>query len=100
MIGTPVPVRDPGPDGEIGTADDIQLIVAHATGNAEFLVEGLREGTHIVHFEMSGMLEGLSTGPRRIVGKAQGAVAVRDPISVCEWRTRRSCGLVSNTPCT
>jgi hypothetical protein len=79
VLGSPVPLRVPGPDGELGTADDLTFLVAQATASAEFLVEGLREGTHIVDFDLEGLLEGLPTGVRRISGKARGAVVVRDP---------------------
>ncbi|MFN7941176.1 MAG: carboxypeptidase regulatory-like domain-containing protein [Thermoanaerobaculia bacterium] len=79
VLGSPVPLRVPGPDGELGTADDLTFLVAQATANAEFLVEGLREGTHVVDFDLEGLLEGLPTGIRRISGKARGAVVVRDP---------------------
>ena len=65
-LGTPVPMRVPGPDGELGTADDLTFLVAQATAEAEFLVEGLREGTHIVDFDLEGVLEGLPTGIRRL----------------------------------
>ena len=78
-LGVPVPVRVPGPDGELGTSDDLTFLVAQASGEAEFLVEGLEEGTHVVDFEMEGLLEGLPTGPQRITGTAKGAVVVRDP---------------------
>jgi hypothetical protein len=79
-LGVPVPVRVPGPDGELGTGDDLTFLVAQATGQAEVLVEGLREGTHIVRFDLEGVLEGMPDGePRRISGTAQGAVIVRDP---------------------
>ncbi|MEM1179982.1 MAG: carboxypeptidase regulatory-like domain-containing protein, partial [Acidobacteriota bacterium] len=78
-LGVPVPVRAPGPDGEVGTADDLNLLVAQATGEAEFLVEGLQEGTHIVEFDLQGVLEGMPGGPRPIAGHAKGAVVVRDP---------------------
>ncbi|MEO8277245.1 MAG: carboxypeptidase regulatory-like domain-containing protein, partial [Thermoanaerobaculia bacterium] len=78
-LGAPVPMRVPGPDGQLGTSDDITFLVAQATAQAEFLVEGLREGTHIVDFDLEGVLEGLPTGIRRLSGKARGAVVVRDP---------------------
>lgn len=48
-LGTPVPARVPGPDGELGTADDLTFLVAQATGI------------------------------RRLSGTARGAVVVRDP---------------------
>jgi hypothetical protein len=79
-LGVPVPVRVPGPDGELGTADDLTFLVAQAEGQAEFLVEGLEEGTHVVQFDLEGVLEGLAGGRiERISGQARGAVVVRDP---------------------
>ncbi|HEY9422951.1 MAG TPA: hypothetical protein VIW92_16180, partial [Thermoanaerobaculia bacterium] len=79
-LGVPVPVRVPGPDGELGTGDDLTFLIAQATGQAEVLVEGLREGTHIVSFDLEGVLRGLPGGQiRRVTGKAKGAVIVRDP---------------------
>ena len=79
LLGAPVPIRDPGPDGEIGTADDLSFLVAQASGDAELFLEGLQEGTHVLHFDLRGTLHGLPTGPRPIFGTAKGAVAVRDP---------------------
>ncbi len=78
-LGVPVPVRVPGPDGEVGTADDLTFLIAQAAGEAEFLLEGLKEGTHVVEMDLEGVLEGLPGGIRRIVGRARGAVVVRDP---------------------
>ncbi|MEM7587249.1 MAG: hypothetical protein AAF560_27915, partial [Acidobacteriota bacterium] len=78
-LGVPVPVRVAGADGEVGTADDINLIIAQAKGEANFEVEGLREGTHVVEFDLEGIVDGLPGGAQRIVGKAKGAVVVRDP---------------------
>ncbi len=78
-LGVPVPLRVPGPDGELGTADDITFLVAQAFSEAEFLVEGRREGTHVVEFALEGILDGLAGGIRRITGTARGAVVVRDP---------------------
>ncbi len=72
-------VVQPGPDGELGTADDIPFLAPGNDGNAEFLVEGLREGIHTVEIEISGQLYGLPTGPVAIVGKAVGTLEVRDP---------------------
>ncbi|MEM1181520.1 MAG: carboxypeptidase regulatory-like domain-containing protein, partial [Acidobacteriota bacterium] len=79
IVGDPVPVKDPGPDGEMGTADDRNFIIAGARGSAEVLLEGTKHGTHIVNFDISGVLDGLPTGPRAVTGSAQGAVSVRDP---------------------
>ncbi len=79
-LGVPVPVRVPGPDGKLGTNDDLTFLVAQATGQAEVEVEGLTEGTHVVRFDLDGILEGLPGGQiRRITGQASGAVIVRDP---------------------
>ncbi|HEV7509643.1 MAG TPA: Ig-like domain-containing protein [Thermoanaerobaculia bacterium] len=79
-LGVPVPVRVPGPDGILGTADDLTFLVAQASGQAEVVVEGLREGTHIVQFDLEGVLHGLPDGQlRRVSGTAKGAVIVRDP---------------------
>ena len=67
------------PGTSLGTSDYLTFLVAQATAQAEFLVEGLREGTHIVDFDLEGVLEGLPTGIRRLSGTARGAVIVRDP---------------------
>lgn len=73
------PVRRPGPDGQLGTADDILFLAPGNDGNAEFLVEGLREGVHTVQIEITGNLYGLPTGPIPIKGKAVGTLEVRNP---------------------
>ncbi|MFQ5528564.1 MAG: hypothetical protein ACE5GX_20200, partial [Thermoanaerobaculia bacterium] len=78
-LGVPVPIRVPGPDGRLGTSDDITFLVAQATGEAEFLLEGRRQGAHIVEMDIEGTLEGLVTGVKRVTGTARGAVVVRDP---------------------
>ena len=73
------PVAKAGPDGILGTADDEDFIAPGETGNAEFLVEGRREGTHVIEMEISGTLTGLPIGPVEIRGRAAGAVLVRNP---------------------
>jgi hypothetical protein len=73
------PVAKPGPDQRLGTADDENFIAPGETGNAEFLVEGRREGTHVIEMEISGTLTGLPIGPVEIRGRAAGAVLVRNP---------------------
>jgi hypothetical protein len=79
-LGVPVPVRVPGPDGKLGTGDDLTFLVAQAEGQAEAVVEGLQQGTHIVEFQLEGTLAGLPGNEvRRISGTARGAVVVRDP---------------------
>lgn len=75
-----MPVRVPGADGKLGTGDDLTFLVAQAEGQAEVLVEGVQQGTHIVEFQLDGTLDGLPGDEiRRISGTARGAVVVRDP---------------------
>ncbi|MCU0256531.1 MAG: hypothetical protein MUF60_07290, partial [Vicinamibacterales bacterium] len=74
-----VAVTQPGADGKLGTGDDITTLGPGQTGNAEYLVEGRREGTHVVEMELSGTLLGLPVGPVPIRGRAAGAVLVRNP---------------------
>ncbi len=73
------PVHQAGADGKLGTADDIVTLGPGETGNAEFLVEGRREGSHIVEMALSGTLTGLPVGPVPITGRAAGSVLVRNP---------------------
>jgi len=73
------PITQPGPDGQLGTADDITTIGPGESGNAEYLVEGRREGSHVVEMAISGTLNGLPAGPVAITGRAAGAVLVRNP---------------------
>ena len=72
-------VAKPGPDQRLGTADDENFIAPNETANAEFLVEGRREGTHVIEMEISGTLTGLPIGPVDIRGRTAGAVLVRNP---------------------
>ena len=73
------PVTQSGPDGKLGTADDILTLGPGQSGNAEFLVEGRREGSHVIEMALSGVLNGLPVGPVTISGRAVGAVLVRNP---------------------
>ncbi len=73
------PVTQGGPDGKLGTADDILTLGPGQSGNAEFLVEGRREGSHVIEMALSGVLHGLPVGPVNITGRAAGAVLVRNP---------------------
>lgn len=72
-------VARPGPDGRLGTSDDILTLGPGETNSAEFLVEGRREGSHVVEMELAGTLNGLPVGPVPIRGRAAGAVLVRNP---------------------
>ncbi|HDG97952.1 MAG TPA: hypothetical protein ENG73_07260, partial [Desulfobacterales bacterium] len=73
------PVTKPGPDGKTGTADDQDFLAPGESGNAEFLVEGRREGTHVIEMEITGTLIGLPVGPVTVRGRAAGSVLVRNP---------------------
>jgi hypothetical protein len=78
--GQQVPVRNEGPDGVLGTGDDISVLVAQQTGQAEFVTEGLRVGTHEVVCDIEASVIGLAGGqPLRLKGTARGSVLVRDP---------------------
>jgi 5-hydroxyisourate hydrolase-like protein (transthyretin family) len=68
-----------GPDGQLGTADDLVTLEPGDSGNAEFLVEGRREGSHTIEMSITGTLLGLPVGPVAIAGRAVGAVLVRNP---------------------
>lgn len=72
-------IAKPGPDGRLGTGDDISELAPGESGNAEFLVEGRREGSHTVEMEISGTLYGLPIGPVQVRGRAMGTVLVRNP---------------------
>ena len=72
-------VINAGPDGKIGTADDISFMHPAESGQADFTIEGLKEGTHAMNFDITATLEGLPIGPVTIKGKASGAVLVRNP---------------------
>ncbi len=74
-----LPVTTAGPDGRFGTADDQPALAPGVTGQADFSVEGLKEGVHEVAFELTGTLLGLPRGPVPILGRARGAILVRNP---------------------
>ena len=78
QVAQSLPVRDPGPDGEPGTADDV-VVIAAAQGTAEATVEGLQEGDHTVRFDLSGTLTGLEGGDLAVGGRVEGVVTVRNP---------------------
>jgi hypothetical protein len=69
----------PGPDGRIGTSDDIGRLFPGETGQGEFLVEGLQEGLHVMDLELTADLDGLAAGTVQIRGRAAGSVLVRNP---------------------
>lgn len=82
-----------GPDGQLGTGDDIESIPPQRSGDGEFLLEGLKEGGHIFDIAIDAVLDGLPSGPVRLQGQAAGAVFVRNPtfaVTLAHPRTVRS----------
>ena len=73
------PIKHPGPDGVWGTEDDISILRPGQTGQAEFLVEGLQEGLHVMDLDLTADLYGLAAGVVQVKGKAAGSVLVRNP---------------------
>ena len=74
-----LPVRQAGPDGRTGTDDDIDTLHPGESGQAEFLVEGLQEGLHVMDLTLKASLLGLAAGAVEVEGKAAGSVLVRNP---------------------
>ena len=89
-----VPVLQLGPDGLRNTADDIRrLSRRRGAARGEFLVEGLKEGSHLFDLEIEAMLYGLPSGPVKLMGLSAGAVFVRNPtfsVTLAHPRTIRS----------
>ncbi|NOZ95748.1 MAG: hypothetical protein GXP47_13570, partial [Acidobacteria bacterium] len=78
--GEPVPVVDPGPDGKLGTSDDLTFIVAQSSGQSSWSIEGMREGQHLISVHLTGELHGLASGkPAPFESTVPGVVVVRDP---------------------
>ncbi len=73
------PVVDPGPDGQLDTADDITTLQPGETGQGEFLVEGLQEGLAVMNINLTADLYGLAAGVVHVQGVAAGSVLVRNP---------------------
>lgn len=72
-------ILKPGPDGKLGTADDVGRLQPGESGQAEFLVEGLQEGLHLLDLDLTADLAGLAAGVVKVKGKAAGSVLVRNP---------------------
>ncbi len=68
-----------GPDGKVGTSDDVARLFPGEGGQGEFLVEGLQEGLHVMDVKLTADLDGLAAGTVKITGKAAGSVLVRNP---------------------
>lgn len=75
---TNLPVVLAGADARFGTDDDVTRLQPGDTGSAEFLVEGLQEGLHLLDLDLEADLEGLVGGVRRIRGRTSGSVLVRN----------------------
>ena len=69
-----------GPDGKLGTADDIPVIPPQKQGEGEFLIEGLQEGSHL--FDIA--IEPRSSVCRRAPSSSKARRAAR-----CSCGTRR-----------
>ncbi|HEY6308047.1 MAG TPA: carboxypeptidase regulatory-like domain-containing protein [Candidatus Angelobacter sp.] len=74
-----MPVKGVGPDGQPGTADDVNALNPGDQGEADYTIRGDQEGFHTMSFNIQGTLDGLVTGPVTISGVAQGGVLVRNP---------------------
>lgn len=71
----PHPRPGPFPVGNAGGAE----IPPQEDGQAEFLVEGKKEGTHRIRVKVEAQLLGLPVGPVPLSGEALGTVVVRNP---------------------
>ena len=67
----------PGPDGQL--SDGSPLLNPGDTGQAEFLVVGMQEGTWLMNINLTAQLYGLETGPVTVTGQAAGSVLVQNP---------------------
>lgn len=74
-----MPVVAAGPDGQLGTGDDVVSFRPGEQGEAEFLLRGEKEGFHQIDFDISATLQGLVTGPVTVTGSGSGGVLVRNP---------------------
>ncbi|HYG24635.1 MAG TPA: Ig-like domain-containing protein [Verrucomicrobiae bacterium] len=72
-------IVQPGADGDVGTPDDNPRLQPGQSGTAEFLVEGLREGLHVMDLDLEAEMDGLAAGPVSVKGRAAGSVLVRNP---------------------
>jgi len=72
-------IVQPGSDGAVGTPDDVPRLGPGESGQAEFLVEGLQEGLHVMDLDLAATMDGLAAGPVQVKGKAAGSVLVRNP---------------------
>ena len=59
-------VMNAGPDLKMGTPDDSGLLRPAESGQADFTIEGLKEGSHKIDFDINATLEGLPIGPIKV----------------------------------
>ena len=79
LDSTNQPVVNPGPDGQLGTADDIPWLAPGQSGQGQFYVEGLQEGLWVMNMNLTAQLHGLANGVVTVKGQAAGSVLVRNP---------------------
>ena len=79
-VVTKLPIRRLriGSDGEESLTDD-PFLLPQERGKGEFLLEGLREGTHLFRVDLTGDLVVPGLGTYALTGQAAGAVVVRNP---------------------
>jgi hypothetical protein len=77
-VVTTLPIVGLGADGVYGTSDDTTSFSPGQSGQAQFLLEGLKEGLYSLNFNLAGTLNGLPGGPVTIQGQVPGTVLVRD----------------------
>ena len=65
-------VVQPGPDGTSTRPTTSPSIPPQRSGEGEFLVEGLKEGSHLFDIEIEATLYGLPSGPVRLIGPGGG----------------------------
>ncbi|MFN0125371.1 MAG: carboxypeptidase-like regulatory domain-containing protein, partial [Verrucomicrobiales bacterium] len=78
-IRSVIAIQAAGPDGELGTTDDIPRLQPGQGGQGEFLVEGLQEGLHVLELKLTAKMDGLAAGTVEVEGKAAGSVLVSNP---------------------
>jgi hypothetical protein len=95
IVGTgddPLAFAKVGPSGTVSSVLTIQRISASGTGTdnttrlqpgesgeAEFLIEGLKEGLQAFDIHLTGTLDGFAAGETQVTGVASGSVLIRNP---------------------
>lgn len=99
-LGVPIPVRVPGPDGELGTGDDLTFLVAQGEGQAEVVVEGAKRAPTWWSSSWRGSwkvcrTESSAASWARLGERSWCAI----PPSASPSATRKWCGRTRNSPC-